>query len=81
MLGRYANRSIGQLFSDYESVRRGAIDKHYQDSEKIGRMISSRQSVIMGMVMDAMTIVLMFVKKRQQIDHFKGDVRDMDLLE
>ncbi|KAM0720838.1 hypothetical protein Q7P37_003123 [Cladosporium fusiforme] len=79
VLSRRASRSVAQIFSDFESVRRGAINKHYQDAEKMGRLIASKPSGFMGVVMDLVIMVFMWVKKRQQIDHFKGDVRNIDL--
>lgn len=79
VLRRRATRPVDKLFSDYESVRRGVIDKHYQEAEKMGKLISSKPSGVMGVIMDLVLMVLMWVRKRQQIDHFKGDVRNIDL--
>lgn len=79
VLVRRATRTVDQLFSDFESVRRDAIDKHYRDAEKMGKLITSKPSGFMGVVMDLVIMVFMWAKKRQQIDHFKGDVRNIDL--
>lgn len=79
VLRRRAARPVSQLFSDFESVRRKAIDKHYQDAEKMGKLITSKPSGVMGVIMDLVMMVFMWVKSRQQIDHFKGDVRDIEL--
>lgn len=79
VLRRRSTRPVNKLFSDYESVRRGVIDKHYQEAEKMGKLISSKPSGVMGVIMDLVLMVLMWVRKRQQVDHFKGDVRDIDL--
>lgn len=79
MLSRRTTRTVHQLFSDFESVRREAIDKHYQEAEKMGKLISSKPSGIVGVIMDLVIMVFMWIKKRQQTDHFKGDVRNTDL--
>ena len=68
-----------QLFSDYESVRRVDIEKHYEGAEKMGKMVTSRPSGVRGILMDLVTMIFLFFKKRAGTDHFKGDVRNVKL--
>ena len=79
ILGRCATRSVEQLFSDFEAVRRSDIERHYKDAEKMSKMVSSKPPGVRGLIMDLMTMVFMFVKKMQGTDHFKGDVRSIEL--
>jgi 2-polyprenyl-6-methoxyphenol hydroxylase-like FAD-dependent oxidoreductase len=79
ILSRRATRPVEQLFSDFESVRRADIEKHYKDAEKMSKMVSSKPPGVRGLIMDFVTMIFIFIKKRQRIDHFKGDVRDIDL--
>lgn len=81
VLNRRATRSVDQLFSDFESMRRTVVDNHYQEAEKMGKLIASKPSGIMGVLMDLFIMFFMWLKKRQQVDHFKGDVRNADLPE
>jgi len=79
ILGRCATRSVEQLFSDFEAVRRSDIERHYKDAEKMSKMVSSKPPGVRGLIMDLITMVFMFVKKMQGTDHFKGDVRSIEL--
>lgn len=79
ILSRSASRSVEQLFSDYESVRRADIEKHYKAAEKMGKMVTSKPPGLRGLIMDLITMVFMFVKKRTASNHFKGDVRSVKL--
>ena len=74
-----ASRSVSQLFSDFEAVRRSSIEKHYKDAEKMGKMVTSKPPGVRGLIMDLVTMVFMFIKKVQGVDHFKGDVRTVEL--
>lgn len=79
VLSRRATRPVDQLFSDFESMRRDTIDKHYQEAEKMSKLINSKPSGFMGVVVELLIMVSIWFKKRQQVDHFKGDVRNADL--
>ena len=79
VLSRSASRSVEQLFSDYESVRRADIEKHYKAAEKMSKMVTSRPPGVRGIIMDLVTMVFLFFKKRSGADHFKGDVRNVQL--
>jgi 2-polyprenyl-6-methoxyphenol hydroxylase-like FAD-dependent oxidoreductase len=79
ILSRSASRSVEQLFCDYESVRRTDIEKHYKGAEKLGKMVTSRPPGVRGLIMDLFTIIFLFFKKRSGTDHFKGDVRNIQL--
>ncbi|KAM0708509.1 hypothetical protein Q7P35_005161 [Cladosporium inversicolor] len=81
ILSRSASRSVEQLFSDYEFVRRADIEKHYKGAEKMGKMVTSRPPGVRGILMDLVTIIFLFFKKRSGTDHFKGDVRNVKLPE
>lgn len=79
MLTQRPNSPVDQSFVIYESARRGAIDQHSKDAEKMGKMVSSKPSGILGILLDLVIMAFMFIKKRQKIDHFKGDVREIDI--
>jgi 2-polyprenyl-6-methoxyphenol hydroxylase-like FAD-dependent oxidoreductase len=79
ILSRSASRSVEQLFSDYESVRRADIEKHYKGAEKMSKMVTSKPPGVRGLIMDLITMVFIFLKKRTATDHFKGDVRNVKL--
>lgn len=79
ILSRSASRSVGQLFSDYESVRRADIEKHYKGAEKMSKMVTSKPPGVRGLIMDLVTMIFLFIKKRSGTDHFKGDVRTIEL--
>ncbi|GAB7326350.1 hypothetical protein MBLNU13_g10387t3 [Cladosporium sp. NU13] len=79
VLSRNASRSVEQLFCDYESVRRIDIEKHYKGAEKLGKMVTSRPPGVRGLIMDLFTMVFLFFKKRSGTDHFKTDVRKIQL--
>jgi hypothetical protein len=72
-------RSIEQLFSDYESIRRPDIEKHYKAAEKWSKMVSSKPAGVRGLLMDLVAMVILFIKKRQQTDVFRGGVRSIEL--
>lgn len=79
ILSRSASRSVEQLFTDYESVRRADIEKHYKGAEKMGKMVTSKPPGLRGLITDLITMVFMFLKKRTATNHFKGDVRNVKL--
>ena len=79
IMSRGATRSVEQLFSDFESVRRAGIEKHYKDAEKMGKMVTSKPPGVRGLIVDLITMVFMFIKKMKGSDPFKGDVRTIEL--
>ena len=79
ILSRSASRSVEQLFSDFESVRRADIEKHYKGAEKMSKMVTSKPPGVRGLIVDLITMVFMFIKKRFGGDDFKGDVRKIEL--
>ena len=79
ILSRSASRSVEQLFSDFESIRRADIEKHYKGAEKMSKMVTSKPPGVRGLIMDLVTMVFMFIKKRFGGDNFKGDVRNIEL--
>ena len=79
VLSRSASKSVEQLFSDFESVRRADIEKHYKGAEKMGKMVTSKLPGVRGLIMDLVVMIFMFIKKRSGTDHFKGDVRNVKL--
>ena len=79
VLSRRATRTVEQLFTDFESLRREAIDKHFEEAERFGKIVSSKPPGIMGVIMDLVIMVFMWVRRRQQTDRFKGDVRTLSL--
>jgi hypothetical protein len=42
-------------------------------------MVSSKPPRVRGLLMDLVTMVWLFIKKRQRIDISKGDVRSIEL--
>jgi hypothetical protein len=42
-------------------------------------MVTSRPPGVRGIIMDLFTIIFLFFKKRSGTDHFKGDVRKIQL--
>ena len=79
ILSRSASRSVEELFSDFETVRRVDIEKHYKGAEKMSKMVTSKPPGVRGLIMDLVTMVFMFIKKRFGGDNFKGDVRNIEL--
>jgi 2-polyprenyl-6-methoxyphenol hydroxylase-like FAD-dependent oxidoreductase len=79
VLGRSGSRSVEQLFSDFEAVRRTTIEKHYKDVEKMGKMVTSKPPGFKCLIIDLLTMVFMFCKNRQQIDLSKSDVWNIAL--
>ena len=79
IMSRRETRPVEQLFSDFESVRRVDIEKHYNDAEKMSKMVTSNPPGVRGLIMDLITMIFMFVKKMQKSNHFKGDVRTIEL--
>lgn len=79
ILSRSASRSVEQLFSDFETVRRADIEKHYKGAEKMSKMVTSKPPGVKGLIMDLVTMVFMFIKERFGGDNFKGDVRNIEL--
>lgn len=47
----------------------------------MGKMVTSRPPGVRGILMDLVTIIFLFFKKRSGTDHFKGDVRNVKLPE
>ena len=79
ILSRSASRSVEQLFSDFEALRRADIEKHYKGAEKMSKMVTSKPPGMRGLIIDFVTMVFMFIKKRSGGDHFKSDVRNIEL--
>jgi hypothetical protein len=79
VLSRSASRSVEQLCFDFEAVRRTTIEKHYEDAEKWGKMVTSKPPGLRGLLIDLFTMVFLFFKSRQRIDLFKSDVRNLNL--
>jgi 2-polyprenyl-6-methoxyphenol hydroxylase-like FAD-dependent oxidoreductase len=79
ILSRSASRSVEQLFSDYESVRRADIEKHYKGAEKMGKMVTSKPPGVRGLIMDLITMVFIFLQRMTATDDFEGDVRNVKL--
>jgi hypothetical protein len=79
ILSRSASRSVEQLFSDFETVRRTTIEKHYKDADKWGKMVTSQSSGVKGFLIELFTMVFLFFKSRQRTDLFKSDVRNLNL--
>lgn len=73
------NSPVDQSFAVYESARREAIDQHFKDAEKMGKMVSSKPPGILGILLDIIIMAVMFIKRRQKIDHLKGDVREIEI--
>lgn len=76
---RRESRSVEQLFSDHEAVRRDVIDKHYRDAEFFARLSFKKTSGVFAYIWEFVTAFFMLLKKLQQVDHFKGDVRNLEL--
>jgi 2-polyprenyl-6-methoxyphenol hydroxylase-like FAD-dependent oxidoreductase len=79
ILSQPTTKPVEQLLSDFASVRRADIDKHYKAAEKMSKMVSSKPPGVRGLLMDLVTMVWLFIKKRQRIDISKGDVRSIEL--
>ena len=79
VLTQRPDSSVEESFSVYESARRDAIDQHFKDAEKMGKMVSSKPPGVLGILLDVVIMAFMFIKKWQKVDHFKGDVREMSL--
>jgi hypothetical protein len=63
---------VEQLFSDYESVRRADIEKHYKGAEKMGKMVTSKPPGVGGLIMDLITMVFIFLQRMTATDDFEG---------
>ena len=80
---RRATRSIKQLFSDHESVRRDAIDTQYNAAERMAKFgFAKKPKGVLGLVMEVVTAIFIQISKwLQSGDYFKGDVRGIKLPE
>jgi 2-polyprenyl-6-methoxyphenol hydroxylase-like FAD-dependent oxidoreductase len=79
ILSQHTTKPVEQLFSDFASVRRADIDKRYKAAEKMSKMVSSKPPGVRGLLMDLVTMVWLFIKKRQRTDILKSDVRSIAL--
>lgn len=80
VLTRHRERTVSQLFDDYEQLRRGTIDKLYK------RMNFRWKTVLKGdlgwigtIFMELLTVVYLWVVARRQNDYFATDVAKMEL--
>ncbi|KAH7317009.1 hypothetical protein B0I35DRAFT_394073 [Stachybotrys elegans] len=79
VLERRNSRSLEQMLSDYEAVRRKVVDKHVKRAQRIARFGFFNHSGILSLILEGVTAVVMFFMTLYQEDHFAGDVRTLEL--
>lgn len=79
ILQRRETRSVEQMFSDFETVRRTVVDKHYAAAERMAKFGFMKKSSFFAIIMEYVTLMFMLIKKWTQGDVYAGDVRDLKL--
>jgi 2-polyprenyl-6-methoxyphenol hydroxylase-like FAD-dependent oxidoreductase len=79
VLERRGDRTVEQLFSDYEAVRKAPIDKHYSDADWMMNHGVTQRSWLMSILSEWMTWAFLSFRKWRQEEHFAGDVRKLEL--
>ncbi|KAK9793627.1 hypothetical protein AB5N19_04097 [Seiridium cardinale] len=72
-------KSLDQLLSDYELMRRDAIDKHYRKAVWGFESSNADCSWLWALFMEYATMIYLMVLRWSQSDGFSGDVRKLDL--
>lgn len=83
VLERRDTRTVPQLLSDFEAIRKPVIDKYYADAIwELQHGFTKTSSWWAGMLLEWATWAYVLVKKRWgQENHFGSDVRTMQLPE
>jgi hypothetical protein len=79
VFSRRGSRSVGQMFADYEAIRRATINKHYQRTSWAFEQNNSDCSWLWALFMEYVTMLYLLVYGWSQSDHLAGDVRQLDL--
>ena len=80
IFSRRTTRPIPQLFADYEVLRRGDINKHYNNAVwSMQHAFAGKKSWWMDMVEEWITGWVLLVKRWRQGSHFGGDVNELAL--
>lgn len=79
VFSRRDKRSIGQLFSDYEVLRRAVINKHYRSTVWGFESSNADSSWLKAVFMEYATKIYLMVHRWGKADYFANDVRKLDL--
>jgi len=78
VFSRRDTRSISQLFSDYEVLRRPVIEKTYDETMFRWNRVSNR-GWFMAYLMEWLTLVYVWFMNNWSKDNFDRDVRELEL--
>ena len=81
VFSRHRERTVEQLFSDYEKLRRPVIDKYFDDATFRWKTGNTANSWWFAVLMEWFTMLYLMVQRWRQEDHFSGDVRKLALPE
>lgn len=76
--GRWS-RSMEQLIQDFETVRRPVIEKYHKDAGWAMKYGFAKRSWLMSIVAEWGIWLFLMFKRWGQVNHFAGDVRDLEL--
>jgi 2-polyprenyl-6-methoxyphenol hydroxylase-like FAD-dependent oxidoreductase len=80
VLTRHTERTVTQLFADYETLRRPTIDSIYSSTVARWNMILKEDVGWFGNIFwDYMTIVYFMLLAWRQTDYFAADVANIEL--
>ncbi|KAH8657958.1 hypothetical protein BX600DRAFT_439136 [Xylariales sp. PMI_506] len=73
------HRTLDQMFTDYERLRKPTVDRHYKSGIQTMHSGFKERSWMMVVVMEWVAWLYLLFKRWGQDDHFARDVRDLDL--
>lgn len=79
VFSRHSSRSVTQLFSDYETLRRDVIEKYHRDAMWQMNSMFVKTSWAMGVALEWGIWVYSLHTRWGQKTHFGGDVRALSL--